>query len=312
MRTVVVIIWSIMLLASLMTLIYLLKRTKRKLGKLDLIIQFGFGLLSFGIGYLIYLILVGNNHNLVWAFRCSFFLVGILQVVYLLSRPWVLRNRLVMEQDSFVVEMVFSLVGSFWAALLMVAGAHYYLYSNAIFSDVSRGLWDLPIYFILPFLCVKLVDFGGQIPLKKVAGLWVFPLEPVNPKDWPWRELIEVNFELKRSLLEEHDLFSWPAKPWIEAPQEISIGSVFQLCMQERRGRKELVSIQDLGDEYGGAPQFCWVFLRKRIWYKPTTWNTEARRLNPILSLKKNKVKKGDVILAKRISGDGSKSIGSQ
>lgn len=309
MRTIVIIIWSIFLLASLMSLIYLLKRTKRKLGKIDLIIPFVFGFFSFGLGYLVLLGMNGDDHNLIWVFRSSFFLVGVLHVVLLMHRPWVLRNKLLLEQDSFVVELIFSFVGGFLGAIFMVAGAHYFLYAKANLYDMSTGFWDLPLYFILPLLLVKLVDFSGHIPLMKIGNPWVYPLEPVSPKDWPWRDLIEVNFELKRSLLEEHDMFSWIAKPWIEAPQEISIGSVFQLCMQERRGRTELVSIQDLGDEYSGAPRFCWIFLRKLIWYKPSTWNGKSRKLNPVLSLKLNNLEKGDIIIARRISGDGAKPL---
>ncbi len=309
MRSLVIIIWSILLLASMMSLIFLLKRAKRKVGKIDLIVQLVFGFFAFGIGYLIFLVLNGNNHNLVWVFRASFLLIGVLYMLFLKNRPWVLRNREDLYQDSFAIELVFSLVGAFLSAVMMVFGAHYFLYSKSMYVDISTGFWELPIYYILPFLFVKLVDFSGHIPIKNLGKPWVFPLEPVSPNDWPWHELVEVNFELKRSIQDEYDMFSWVAKPWIEAPSEISIGGVFQLCMQERRGRTELVSIQDLGDEYSGKPRFCWIFLRKVIWFKPSTWKHGTRILDPLQSLKLNKIEKGDIIIAKRVSGDGAKLL---
>jgi hypothetical protein len=110
---------------------------------------------------------------------------------------------------------------------------------------------------------------------------------------------------MKRSLQHEYDIFSEEAKPWIEAPKEISLGAIFQLCLQERRGNKNLTTVQDLGDEYDGDPLFFWMFLRKFIWYKPKTWKRDVRILNPLLSIKANKIEVDDIIVARRIPGHG-------
>ena len=153
----------------------------------------------------------------------------------------------------------------------------------------------------------KLGDLSSQIPFKMVENPWLFPLEKINPQDLPWRNLMQVNFQVKQSLLDEYNLFSWAVGTWVEAPREVTLGQVFHLCIQERRPRKDLKTIQDMGDEYDGQPQFCWIFWIKLKWYDPSTWFRKPRYLNPDLSIEHNKIRSSDVVIARRIPGSGKK-----
>ncbi len=176
-------------------------------------------------------------------------------------------------------------------------------------SEVAFLIWDAPLLYFLPFLVLKIFDAAGQIPLKSIESPWLFPIEKVNPEAWKWRNLLQVNFKVKSSLLEEYDLFTWYARPWIEAPVEVELGKVFHLCIQERRKKSDLLTIQDMGDEYDGEAQFCWMFYIKPVWYKPKSWFASSRILNPFVSIEQNQLSADDVIVAKRIVGDGKSHL---
>ena len=308
MRELFVLIWGVSSMVLAFLLVFIMKRQKRKLEKYWMIYKLILIVLSFLISLLVYFFLVDSPH-LIWVNRITILGLGVLNVWVLYKRPWPRRHKFKFEEDSFFAEFLFVLLGGLLVAIAYsTAPQTFEIVPYSV--DLSRTLWDVPIVFVLPFLVYKISDFSSQVPFKMVENPWVFPLEPVNPADWPWRDLMQVNFELKRSLLDEYNLFSWRARPWIEGPKEVSIGKIFQLAMQERRKRSELSSIQDMGDEYDGSPQFVWIFSFKRIWYNPTTWFRSPRYINPDLSVNQNKVKKGDVIVARRIPGDGTKPIG--
>lgn len=263
---------------------------------------------AFLISSAIYFFLVESPH-LIWGSRLSVLGLGILNVWVLYKRPWSVRHKFKHEEDSLWAEGIFVLLGGLLMAIAY-ASAPQALELVPYSVDLSVTLWDIPIVFLLPFLVFKTGDLSSQVPFKMVENPWVFPLEPVNPADWPWRDLMQINFQLKRSLLEEYNLFSWFAYPWIEGPKEVKVGQIFQLAMQERRKRSDLTSIQDMGDEYDGSPRFVWIFYFKRIWYNPMTWFRKSRYINPDLSITQNDIQKGDVIVARRIPGDGTKPAG--
>ena len=282
-----------------------IKKQKRKLEKYWMIYKLILIVLAFLISSLVYFFFVKTPH-IIWFSRLTILGLGVLNVWVLYRRPWPVRSKFEFEEDSFLPEFLFALLGGLLVSIAYsVAPQSWEIVDYS--EDVSRSLWDAPIVFLLPFLIFKLSDFSSQIPFRVVENPWVFPLEDINPSDWPWRDLMQINFELKRSLLDEYNLFSWSARPWIEGPKEVSVGQIFRLAMQERRKRIDLSSIQDLGDEYDGAPRFVWIFSFKWIWYNPMTWYRNPRYINPDLSINQNKIQKGDVIIAKRIPGDGTK-----
>lgn len=306
MRELFIIIWSILALVFGFLLRFTLKQENRKLGKYAMIFKLLLVLLTFIISFLTYW-LFNKSIQIIWISRLVIFAFGCLYVYALYSRPWTMRHVYNFKEDAFLPEFFYVIISALIMAISFTTAPQFFGFV-AYSVDVSRSLWDAPLCFLLPFLILKLSDFSSQVPFKEVENPWVFPIERINPSNWPWKNLIQVNFELKKSLEDEYNLFSWTAQPWIEAPKEIALGSIFQLCIQERRARKDLVTIQDMGDEYDGPVQFCWLFMLKRKWYYPPSWFRQPRYLNPDLSITANKLRKGDVIIVKRIPGDGAKS----
>ncbi|HKL40401.1 MAG TPA: TssN family type VI secretion system protein [Cryomorphaceae bacterium] len=304
MRSIVIIIWSVLFLISAVSLVFVLKKRKRKLAKLDFVFPVIYGFVGLGFGYLLFMNWLVEVHQ-IWLIRLLFLVLGIIQTIVLLGREWTLRGFYDYKEDSVLPEALYTASLAFFTAGMFILGGTYSLTRQSIFVDPSSGFWDIPLFFILPLFWVKLFDMVGQKPPKTLKGQWAFPLETVSAENWPWRDLMIVNFEMKRSLLNEHDIFAEEARPWIEAPKEISLGAIFQLCLQERRGNQSLQTLQDLGDEYDGDPQFYWMFLRKLIWYKPRTWKRDARILDPLLSIKANKIEEDDIIVARRIPSHG-------
>ena len=308
MKELVIIIWTVLVMVFSFLLMFALKKQKRQMGKLVMIYKIILVLICFGISFLVFYSLAESPH-FVWASRLTIFVLGILNVWAMYSRPWPVRHRFKYEEDAFLIEFIFVTIGGLLCGIAFVSAPQvFYLIPFSV--DVSITLWDIPLIFLLPFLILKLADFSAQVPFRTVENPWIFPLEPVNVEKWPWRDLMQINFQVKKSLLDEYHIFSWPANPWIEGPKEVNLGEIFRLVIQERRQRRELSTIQDMGDEYDGAPRFCWLFKIKKIWYKPSTWFRNPRFLNPDLSINQNKIQKGDVIIAKRIPGDGTKPQG--
>ncbi|HKL03704.1 MAG TPA: TssN family type VI secretion system protein [Cryomorphaceae bacterium] len=308
MRSIVIVVWSVFFIISAASLVFLLKKRKRKMAKLDYLFPVIYGFAGLGLGYLFFMDWLSELHQ-IWTSRLVFLVLGIAQTTVLMKRDWTIRDRFLYHKDSILPEMLYTFSLAFLTAGLFIMGGTYSLVNQSIYTDPSIGYWDLPLLFVLPFFWQKLFDMAGQRPQKTIAQQWAFPLEKVSAQNWPWRDLVTVNFQMKRSLLDEYNIFADEAKPWIEAPSEISLGAIFQLCLQERRGNKNLVTIQDLGDEYDGDPQFFWMFLRKTIWYKPNTWKKRTRLLDPQLSVKANKIDPDDIIVARRVSGHGLSTI---
>lgn len=307
MREFVIIIWAVLILLSGILLTWSLKRNKRQIGKYVMYHKLGVMLLSFGLSWLMFFLFEKSNH-LIWSIRLAVIALGGLHLWVMYKQKWTKQDHYNYDEDGFFPEFIFTLLSGLIASIAITSAPQAFeLIPYSV--DVSSLLWDLPLLFVLPYLGFKLLDMSTQVPYHSVENPWVYPLEPTNVENWPWRDLIQVNFQVRRSLREEYTLFHWSAYPWIEAPKEVAVGKIFSLVMQERRKRTELTSIQDTGNEYDGDPQFCWLFSIKRIWYRPATWFRKPRFVNPDLSVKANKIQEGDVIIARRVPGDGSKPI---
>lgn len=280
------------------------KAYKRKPGRYITIYKLLLLLVSLGASFLVHYFLEDSPH-LIWAVRLTVVVVASIHVWATYIQPLAKRDKYKYENDSFAPEFVFTALEALLVSISFALSPQLFkLIEYRV--DVSAALWDLPLVFLLPFLVFKLTDFASQIPYRVIENPWIFPLEPVNVENWPWRNLMQVNFQLKKSLLDEYRLFRAPAKPWIEAPKEIPLGEVFRLVIQERRRRPDLTTIQDMGDEYAGDARFWWLFSIKVKWWNPATWIRNPRYLNPDQSIAQNKVQKNDVILLRRIPREGT------
>jgi len=304
MKEFTVLIWFILFTIVSIVLVFLVKRQKRKLGKYAMIYKLVLLIITLLVSFLTYWLFVDTIH-LIWISRIVILLLGVVNVYFLFKRPWTKRDEKNYKEDSFFIEFLFVCLSSFSMATIFVAAPQI----TGIIDygkDVSSTLVEAPLIFLLPFLLFKLNDFVCQIPFKEIQKPWLFPIEAINPKDLKWKkDLVQVNFEVFKSLKDEYNIMSWKEKPWIEAPQELQLSVVFCIAMQKRREKRDLRTIQDLGNEYGEDVKFCWMFSLRKIWYKPSTWFKYPRYLDPDLSIIANKIKKGDIVFAQRIPYTG-------
>jgi hypothetical protein len=293
-------IWMVSVIAFGIFFFWSVRRQKRSLNSYIAWYKLGFILFSSFAGLLLFRWVGGSPHQ-IWATRLAFFGIGLAHLAILYQQPWAKRDKFLYEKDSFALEWAFTVLLGLLCALAFFVSPR--LFKMISFGMMKTGdpIWDAPLLFMLPFLAFKLADFASQIPYRVVEKLWVFPIEPIRTEGWPWRNLMQVNFQLRRSLLEEYRIFSRPAYPYIEVPKDMALGDIFRLLIFDRRRKPELTSIQDLGDEYRGEPKFWWLFSIKWVWWKPTSWFRSIRYLNPDDTLSRSKVRKGDIILARRI-----------
>ena len=238
--------------------------------------------------------------------RVSILLVGMINAFVIYTQTWTKRDVLNSDSDSFWLEFLYIASCAFAGSISYVAAP--YTFEFVPYSeDISAMLWDIPLVYLLPFILLKLIDLAGHVPLKELKVPYLFPIERVDPSKWNRKaKVARINFELNDSLETEYDMFSWHAKPFIEAPIEEELGKVFRLCIQIRREKGNFSAIQDMGDEYDGDAQFCWLFYKKAHFLKPKSWFNKNKYLNPFLSITANGIQPSDIIIAQRIHGDGS------
>jgi Type VI secretion system, TssN len=246
--------------------------------------------------------------HLDWVLRLVFLTFGCISTWGVFKLEWAVRDRFDAEKDSFEIEFAFiSVVSSISVLLFSVAPTWVNIATKAKMMELlpSEQIWDAGLCGILPFLIIKVGDWASQIPYRDVENRWAYPIEPLNYEFWEWHELMQVNFEISRSLRTEYQLFQKPLKylmnPWILAPKAQQMGDIFRVLVQERRKRRDLSLIQDIGTEYRGQAPFWLLFRVKRIWYRPNTWSRKVRYVNPNLSVEENEIQQGDVIRVERM-----------
>jgi hypothetical protein len=305
MKDPVIIVWAILAFITIFWSRWCLKRYARSLDSVAPIHILAFALGSSALGCLMP-ILVKTELWSLWINRLVLLILGILQIWSLYRQTWIVRNKFDKTKDSLVVELSFTMVLAFLCSVCYVLSPRALGFFKLGKAMPDTGLWDAPLYFLLPFLVFKLADWASQIPFRTVEAPWFSPLETVNPEHWPWRDLTRVDFQIAESLLEEYTLFGRKSVPWIEVPRESPLGKVFNLTMDERRKKQGVRTIQDIGNEYDGAPKFWWIFSIKFIWWRPSTWFRRPRYLNPNFTIAKNQILNGDIVKARRISAENA------
>lgn len=309
---IIVIIWMVLAFVSGFLFRWALKWKKRKLTKWAIYKKLGTFVLCFLAGLLVYYFLDGDI-NLVWVSRLVLLGIGAFHLFLTYLQSWSVRDHFVYANDSFAVEFLYT-------AVLAFAGASIFAFAPRILGDDSASgwvvlIWDAPVLILLPFFILKLSDFSSQVPFRIIKNTWVFPIEPLVLENMQQAQETPVTFQVAGSLKNEYRWFARQYKPFIvyDFPiEKVSLGYLFRLVIQERRKKPNLPRILDMGDEYGGSPQFWWLFSIKRIWWNPLTWFRNPRYLNPDLSLLENQVKKYDVILARRIPAAGTMGEGAR
>lgn len=292
--------WSILAFVSGIVFLFTARYRKRKLKKYAGFQKIGLMVLSALLGWLTFYF-VGQSPHIGWVVRLVVLALGGLSLWVTYLQTWPKRDQQDYQEDSFLVEYLYFQFSAFLACTFLFLAP--ILTTVIAVEELSKinNYWALPVVFLLPFLIRKVFDFAIQRPFRYVEVQWDYPLEALNVEKIPWENFMQVNFRLKGSLEDEYRLFSPSAKPWIEAPKEMTLADAFRMTIQERSKRTELTSIQDLGNTYTGAERFWWLFSLRIVWWNPLTWFRKPRYLNPKQSLNRIQLKKGDTIVARRI-----------
>jgi hypothetical protein len=266
------------------------------------------GSLSFLAGCIVIDRFKNQPEHMDWVIRLVFLTFGCISTWGVFKLDWAVRNRFDAEKDCFEIEFAFiSVVSSVSVLLFSVAPTWVNIVPNAKLVELlpAEHFWDVGLCGILPFLMIKVGDWASQIPYKDVENRWAYPIEPLNYEFWDWYDLMQINFEISQSLRTEYRLvqkpFNYVMNPWILAPKAQQVGAIFRVLVQERRKRRDLALIQDVGTEYRGEAPFWMLFRIKRIWYRPSTWSRKVRYVNPNLSVVENEIQQGDVIRVERV-----------
>ena len=207
---------------------------------------------------------------------------------------WARRNPFVWADDSFLLEMLFTLLTAALVSGCIVAVL-------AFFGEwaVAEIIWPTGLFFLIPFLFLKSRDFLSQVPPREYRVKWEFSPRRINEADWPWHNETWVYFEARETWHKPG--MNRPAKFRILAPRHVPLGEVFRLGARQYNYKGPQVVLQDLGFEPENAGAFWWLFSLKFIWDRPHTWLPASRLLNPMLSPLQNGLRPHDVVLARRV-----------
>lgn len=236
-------------------------------------------------------LVVGKAPQLVYlACLLIFLLLGILHAWRMYSLYWARRASGDPSRDSFFPEFVFTL---FMAALgVIVFTIHFWVWA----SEFALAFSTVLIFFPLPFLFLKAYDFAIQIqaPDYEKKAVWedFSPILGANTE-------INVRFKVHTRLINEKNFFARRTGVSVEAAYNDILGNVFRYGIEEVN--REEPDIQIINLERDESKPFWWLFYIKFVLWRPNTWNRKIRYLDVGATVKENKLKSGDIIVAKRI-----------
>lgn len=226
-----------------------------------------------------------------------FLLLGFFHIWFLYRKLfWSKRNSFDLENDSFLPELVYSLL----VLALMTAGLFAAYGYFAGFPKMSN-YWVVGIPLVLPFLFIKTYDTLNQIPHKDFSQKWVFTKEQIGEQNWDWVNEMWVHFEVKENLISERQNKGRNARFRISAPRKVPLREFYRLAIREYNRQGPDIMVQDLGFERVNQGQFWWLFSIKYLWNQPNTWFRKNRYLDPYSSAVANKIRSTDIILARRM-----------
>lgn len=197
------------------------------------------------------MVLAGTPMNSFIGFQLVFFLLGILHI-------YVMRTFFpdLSEDDSqFFPECLFTLAYTCLGLIVFLQVVDRFR-SPFNYVFMTSALW-----FIVPFLVLKLYEFAVQIALP-VYDSWLFPLgkEIKDPGKNAWTNPKVIAFEFKKKENEDHI-----TNFRIKAPQGMEFGKLFYFFIIDYNERHPEGEIEIL-DEKTQRPS-SWVFHVKPNWY---------------------------------------------
>lgn len=185
--------------------------------------------------------------------------------------------------DHNFKEFLFAMITSFALLLpIIMIGAH--------FDDLKFLAYYFLVIaaFVLPTCFNMLFNYAVSIPVK-LYSKWYYPLRRKydTPKHYELNNMIVVNFMFYKDTREQH-MTSFKAK----APKDMDFGRLFFFFINDYNEKKATTKIEmaeDSGDPHG------WYFYTKPKWYGA------AKHIDSEVSVEKNNLEDGDVVVCQRI-----------
>lgn len=161
-------------------------------------------------------------------------------------------------------------------------------------SSYFDDLEFLPYYvvmtaaFVIPTCFYILFNYSISIPVK-LYSKWYYPFGKKydNPKHYELNNMIVLNFMFHKNTREEH-MTRFKAK----APKEMDFGRLFYFFINdynEKKAPSKIELTEDSGNPHG------WYFYTKPKWYGSSIY------IDSEVSVEKNKLEDGDVVVCQRI-----------
>ncbi|MDT7830632.1 TssN family type VI secretion system protein [Pricia sp. S334] len=179
-------------------------------------------------------------------------------------------------------EIVFSVITSIILIVPVIVISSY-------FEDLEFLLYYILIMaaFVLPTSFFILFNYAISIPVK-LYSQWYYPLGNKYdiPKHYELKNMMVLNFMFHKNTKEAH-MTSFKAK----APKDMAFGRLFFFFINDYNDKKatKIEMTEDSGNPYG------WYFYIKPKWY------AASKHIDSELSVVKNNLQDGDVVICQRI-----------
>lgn len=222
-----------------------------------------------------------------------FLLLGIVHSSIMYSLNWAKKKTGDPSKDSFLPELLFTLLIGLYGLILY--SLNFSLWNEDYPLVFSTAILSFPI----PFLFLKTFHFSTHIKapeFDKKARWDQFSDTLGTEMELALRFQVAGTFEQERNPFHKRRTFR------MAMANEDLLGNVFRYGIEEVNTEEDDIEIEDL--ERGGenkVPDFWWLFVVKTVLWKPSTWSRKIRYLDPFISVKDNRLRDGDIVIAKRI-----------
>jgi hypothetical protein len=250
-----------------------------------------------GTGILSTLITSLKGETLFLLAQTGFFLFGTVHLILLYRIfSWARRDQVHKDRDSFLPEFLFTL-------LIMSSGGIGFLLHFWYWVPEYSGFFSytLPL-FLVPFIFVKTIDAALQVPQPDYELKWRFPAGILDDRSLKWENAQKIFFHTAINIKEDRKPVTRRCKMWVEPSRDESLANAFRLGVREYNIDAGATSIRELGFE-PGTPSLWWMFYLKPVLWRPRTWMGQ-KVLDASVSLARNKLKEGDIVVARRILDD--------
>ncbi|WP_340199091.1 TssN family type VI secretion system protein [Ascidiimonas sp. W6] len=211
------------------------------------------------------------------SFQVIFLILGVLHVLALRKFfPDISENR-----TFFWTEFLYTIV-------VCGIGLISFMFVNDIYKPAYTYIFTVAaIYFVIPFLIVKLYEFAVSVPVP-IYKKWFYPIHQKvkDPKAEEFENPHVIFFEFNKG--ESQDEFS---RFSLKAPERMEFGRLFYIFINDYNERhpEGMISYLDAHNNPNG-----WIFHTKPNWFKG------QRHIDFARTVIGNNIKEKDVIVCRR------------